>query len=403
MRTLRGVPADQLPPRAHTDAVGYRDVEWTMLCEFLRITNSHGYPIPEFDHWWTTIREDAELSNALDRGGPWPINRIIPQLGFAQHNGVPTRLLDWSVSPYFASWFAVSGAVQALARHLKNDEGLFYSSPDDARFCVWAIQAGNGSVLKSGDLSLEVIMPSYHLNSRVNAQKGAFTLLRAEPKGGILSESELLDHDKFIKTIESSDRPLLVQIVAPHKIAPAVLDALSQHGVTRATMYPGVEYIAPAEEDKYFANLIKDMHWLRKPEKTYVPAGAKRIFFFITEKLWKDVAECQMAKDGHLAGTVIRLLKRGLQAELADSTPETRSKRREKEAAAGMVRMRKLQQRVAKKFAAENTVTDVTPPAKAQAGETAAKVAPARKKAIQKSAPKSTKRQTKPGPKNGSA
>lgn len=297
------------------EALAYRAVEWVMLLHFVRSANLKGFHVPDLDHWWTMTREDSELTEALTKWGQWPINRIIHPLAFAQHHLVPTRLLDWSFSPYSACWFAASNTVESLFNHQFEQASLFYETPDDACFCIWAINAESEKLSSNDRASLDFIEPGYHFNPRINAQKGVFTLICANSPG-TPSSVEMLGHDQFIKNNVKADHPLLVQIVAPHQIAPAVLKALARHGVTRSTIYPSVDYVYEAHKDMFRAETIKDMKWLSEPTKWYLPKGTRCIPICLNENMFDLVKEWISPEEGNISAVVNRLFKMGLESEI---------------------------------------------------------------------------------------
>jgi len=114
------------------------------------------------------VDECESLSRALD----W--NDRNTKLALAQHFGVPTRLLDWTLSPYVAAYFAFSGL--ADRRH-----------PDDLRYGEVAIWALDTKVpIWSGDVGVEILSPPSVSsafpgldNPRMRNQAGKFTLVKS--------------------------------------------------------------------------------------------------------------------------------------------------------------------------------------------------------------------------------
>lgn len=82
-------------------------------------------------------------------------------IALGQHHNLPTRLLDWTTSPYVAAFFAYEGVV---------DRGS-----DDSHVVVWVLHLQ--SELWTNE-NVEIISAPSHYNTRARNQSGCFTLSR---------------------------------------------------------------------------------------------------------------------------------------------------------------------------------------------------------------------------------
>lgn len=134
-------------------------VECHAVAQFIDLADAMGLQVPEApEHWWPPA--DHPHANVWRSG---------PAFGLAQHHGIPTRLLDWSLNPLKAAYFA---AHDALDRE-----------PSD--LAVWALYAPlERRRAESNDTS----HPKHHIvfvrhsrahNRYLHAQDGVFTLVRA--------------------------------------------------------------------------------------------------------------------------------------------------------------------------------------------------------------------------------
>ncbi len=113
-------------------------------------------------------------------------------LFYLQHYGVPTRLLDWSESPLYGIYFAISanlkkdGALWALKPLELNK--LTTSIPKDSKFIPFfedsQLDAYSTQSLEAGNLDgvLPMAAIATRNNVRIQAQLGVFTISHRTPK-----------------------------------------------------------------------------------------------------------------------------------------------------------------------------------------------------------------------------
>ncbi|APX92574.1 hypothetical protein BWR19_06240 [Halomonas sp. 1513] len=171
----------------------------------------------------------------LDRS--WLTEDVYSLMVMAQHHGVPTRLLDWTKSPYAAMYFAAVSGMKSLSAKDK-----------DGAIAVWAIDGKEINSISKNSTNFRVIETPTSLSVNINPQQGCFTT--TIHKG---NDKESYEMDK-----QGNLATLIEKYTLPAEFSTSLFRLCVRSGCSAARLFSGPDGAAQeAREFSMYRDLCK--------------------------------------------------------------------------------------------------------------------------------------------------
>lgn len=213
---------------------GEADKDWELRPSLLRLLPTDLFTELVLDIEAKALREFRRRSSSFVRPHEWTDeDAILHWWSIMRHYGAPTRLLDWTYSPYVAAYFAVEqfmetdGAIWRLNEYGVGSNVLHRFSNYEEPFTE------RREYFLSSTNPFEVMfIDSPQRSERMIAQQGVFSICR----------NVVGHHGKILSALEDSRPKLIMQkLIIPAGLKREFLDRLRLMNVTASSLFPGLE------------------------------------------------------------------------------------------------------------------------------------------------------------------
>jgi hypothetical protein len=215
---------------------GQTDSRWELKTSFHRIASDIKVNLIDYlDKILPAVHYQVSAfhNEISDLNNPNEFRTFLPLI---QHHGFPTPLLDWTLSPYIAAFFAFKDI---------NDKN---PQCDFVRIFVfdnveWSKSFEQPQNLRISKKFISNFIPFAKNNPRLIPQKGVYTITNVN------------DMEQHIKNCENHvTKKFLTSFMFPVKERTIILRELSLMGINEMTLFPGLDGLCKTLKEEFFSS-----------------------------------------------------------------------------------------------------------------------------------------------------
>lgn len=223
------------------------ELEIKSLTNFYKLAHSNGLHIPKIEYISNRYDDPFFYDSLLKTEDiVWPHPDFIELMAIAQHNGIPTRMLDWTYDYNVALYFAALGACKKLDINTYKENDFI---------TLWIIDITDFIVFND-DAPIKFVVSNYCKNKNIHAQRGILSYCPVVYKknNSINFNKISIDRTPIEDILQSSDVELraIKKIFIPAHNAPRLFTYLHHLGYTTSRLFPGYKGVADELQETRF-------------------------------------------------------------------------------------------------------------------------------------------------------